>query len=151
MESIALAIYLFAVILIVFSWLVAPANSVINPTNMSEIKVSTSEEITEQITTEELVIEEGDLKNEELTNEFFLVNPELTIEELEEDSTIQKPNEQTPLIDLKALKSYLLHKNRCVKLKDLPENFEIPQDLKTYNLRGDKVIRVSALEALLAI
>lgn len=158
MESIALAIYLFAVVFMVFCWLITPVQggqSVIVTTDMSEIKTL----ITEEITTEELAVKEpiNGLKTEELITESPLAVPEPATEQSEkdysqkEDPIAQEPNEKVPMIDLKAFRTYLLHKNRCIKLKDLPEHFEIPQDIKTYNLRGEKVVRVSSVEALLAI
>ena len=63
-------------------------------------------------------------------------------------NTLENNHHTKAILDLTILRTYKMHGHSCVKLKDLPVKFRLPPDVKTYKLRGEKVIKLATLEKL---
>jgi len=64
-----------------------------------------------------------------------------------ERSTVEKNNATNrPVLNLANIRLYRLRKQSVIKLCDLPSQFNLPEAIKRYKLRGEFVIQLQALK-----
>jgi len=148
MESIILAIYLFLVTFVFFSWLTTPTKCNQIEANAEKTSVTEKVNTVEKSNIVERLNDFQNIKSLQSQLESKSENEQPNIKERSKHSLSDLGNQQLE-IDITKLKIYKLHGNSCIKIKDLPEQIQIPQSIKLYKLRGEIVVKLSEIEPYL--
>ncbi|MBW4597796.1 MAG: hypothetical protein KME46_34055 [Brasilonema angustatum HA4187-MV1] len=165
MESMLFAIILFCIILISLCWLATPIKEEIIEGAPTTTEAPTEAQATEELITKELVVvteveqsthstevlqEEENIAlavvEESVTEPGTLADESTLDESIEEVQNLAKNEHQK--IDILALKVYKINKKSCVKVTDLPEWFQVPDDIKLYKSKEKMFIKLQDLERL---